>query len=356
MRFGVWRVMAFTLIELLVVIAIIAVLIGLLLPAVQKVREAANRMKCTNNLKQLALACHGYHDVNLLFPPGGMANQFVPPGGNWNDDKGSWLVYTMPYMEQDNLYKILPQLSTTVGPLYGTPATTMFPPPVQSVYDPNSPSYRPAWAASPKPPYLRCPSDAYDLEDSLSNYNGSLGPQCAIGPCGYNPHQQYCMPITANLPPAPPQLTWGYDTSPDHGNDWTSNGIRGMFNRLGSKIRMASVTDGTSNTIMLGEGLPQEHDHQVGNMGWAGFNGGAAHMTTIIPINYKSADSATWCSPAQSYRGNWNVSWGFKSKHSGGANFAFVDGSVHFIQQSIDHRAYQLLGCRNDGVAVPAYN
>src|SRR5881392_2713123 len=101
----------FTLIELLVVIAIIGVLVGLLLPAVQKVREAANRMKCQSNLKQLALACHSYHDSTGQFPPGGLINpNWNGTNGTWNAaggwtwDKGSWLVYTLPYMEQDNLY------------------------------------------------------------------------------------------------------------------------------------------------------------------------------------------------------------------------------------------------------------
>src|SRR4030081_3663398 len=107
-RFRWPRNWGFTLIELLVVIAIIAVLIGLLLPAVQKVRESANRMKCQNNLKQLALAMHSYSDTNGAFAPGGWIGD--RSGNDWSDNRGSWLVHTLPYMEQVNIYKGIPNL------------------------------------------------------------------------------------------------------------------------------------------------------------------------------------------------------------------------------------------------------
>jgi prepilin-type processing-associated H-X9-DG protein len=188
---------------------------------------------------------------------------------------------------------------------------------------------------------LLCPSDAPANFSNMwvSNYAGSLGPQCAPGPCGYDPNQTYCN-----------QPGWGYTASPDHGNDWNAGGIRGVFNRLGATINFASVPDGLSNTIFVGEMIPDWHDHFFEGS-WAHFNGGASHASTIVPINYKT-DQRTNCSPATASYNNWNVSWGFKSRHSGGANFLMGDGSVKFLAQTIDHRTYQLLGCRNDNQAV----
>ena len=331
-RGGQRRGGAFTLIELLVVIAIIAILIGLLLPAVQKVREAAARSKCQNNLKQFGVAIHAYADThNTRFPPS---------GNNWQEDSGSWLVQTLPQMEQQPLFNLAKPNDSPQIPNYTTSSD------VHSVY----------WNMNPQPklPYGRCPSDDYDPTAAVCNYVGSLGPQCAIGPCGFNPYQKYCKPLYSGLG------DWGYDNvgtdQPDnsewynHGNSTNGADIKGLFNRLGANITFSSVTDGLSNTIAVGESLPKHHDHLAQNIWWH-YNGGNSHCSTIVPINQKS-DGNNCSDPVRPQNNNWNVSWGFKSNHAGGANFLFGDGSVRFIPQSIDHRTYQLLGCKNDGLAA----
>jgi prepilin-type N-terminal cleavage/methylation domain-containing protein/prepilin-type processing-associated H-X9-DG protein len=340
----------FTLIELLVVIAIIAVLIGLLLPAVQKVREAANRMKCTNNLKQLALACHSYHDANGKWPPGGICNPAWNPNsgtdpwdgnGGWEWDKGSWLVYTLPYMEQDNLFKQFPDLYTPKIDTI-TRAVTL--------------------GVLPKTlPYGRCPSDPWRPGINVCNYSGNAGMVLYGNQCDYNPFGPlYCDGSKLN----PPQV-------------WKCGGDNGMFRQAAINdrtvnINMASVTDGLSNTILLGESLPDKGDPHLysgsqasgGNgRGWASFDGGTMMHTVLIPINYPIVTADITASepnggrdckitPPQSNFWNWQVSSGFKSNHSGGANFAFADGSVHFIQQNIDQITYIKLGVRNDGGVV----
>jgi prepilin-type processing-associated H-X9-DG protein len=331
----------------LVVIAIIAILVGLLIPAVQKVREAANRMKCSNHLKQLGLACHNYHDTQQSFPPGG---EFAPGAivgdfetnwnVDWNADKGSWLVYTLPYMEQDNLFKKFPPLN-----YYNA----------SNLSDPGNNSVLGAVALGVLPaklPYGRCPSDDYNPDDPwVCNYMASTGSQCLSSICGYYPFNIYCDPLNNGLG------DWGYPISPVDGNTNNPQHLRGMFNRLGCKITMAMVTDGLSNTIMLGEAVPKwngflTQHYFEGNPalfgGWAAADGGNNIASTIVPINYPTPVT-DYCNPPQTYFNNWNTTFSFKSNHLGGANFCFGDGSVHFISQSIEMRTYNLLGCRNDG-------
>src|SRR5262245_12500788 len=167
----------FSLIELLVVIAIIAVLIALLIPAVQRIRESAARTQCQNNLKQLALGCHRYHDLNRHFPPGGKYGRIT---GNIQDchyAQGNWLVYTLPFMEQEGLHA---QLQPFLGYVN-----------VNNPSDPKNNAIAMAVSAKVLPallPYGRCPSDPFDPKAPVCNYVGSMGPQCMTA----SPYDKYC--------------------------------------------------------------------------------------------------------------------------------------------------------------------
>lgn len=317
----------FTLIELLVVIGIIAILIGLLVPAVQKVREAANRTQCMNNLKQLALACHLYDEVNHCLP----RNRVSPdPNDMYKnlDNRGSWLVQLLPFVEQDNLSRQIADLTMDQAVAAGV--------------------------LPRKLPLLRCPSDRYNADAPLSNYAGSHGPQCLVGPClGSNPNQRYCNGTDKWLEPSPATLATlvvrGYDASPNWGYTTDAAKVRGMFGRFGPKIRLADVTDGTSTTLLLGETLPdQRYGRDKPN--WAK-QVVSTLATTIIPINhmcnYFDDDGCT--AAPERYFENHNVADGFKSWHRGGAHFARADASVRFVSQTIGHQTYQHLGCRDDG-------
>ena len=311
----------FTLIELLVVIAIIAILVGLLLPAVQRVRESANRLKCQNNLHQFGLACHNYHDTQGQLPPGA---RDLPAQQWWIADKGSWLIFTLPYMEQGPLWKKMDDLGIDK-------------PGVNTIGDAVTQGILPV-----KLPYLRCPSDDYNPDGPFCNYVGCTGPQCTAGPCGDNTFQSFC-----------DEPSWGYLASVPNGNTSEPSQVRGVFNCGGAKITLAMVRDGLSNTLMIGEGLPGENGimNTIGAWHgdyWTNFNGGAAHGSTIIPINWKT-DGTEWCNPADRFVNNWAVVQGFKSNHGTGTNFVFCDGSVRLLSERIDHKVYQLLGCRNDG-------
>src|SRR5262249_28198184 len=188
--------------------------------AVQKVREAANRMKCTNNLKQFGLACHNYHDLYGFFPPGG--NHY-----NKNIDRGSFHVYLLPYLEQDNLYQQIDRAPGRYARILNAFNAKVLPVAL---------------------PYLRCPSDDFNPAAPASNYAASTGPQCVDGPCGaaFSPNRIYCNGNAFNPP-------WGYDRSTNYSDTTDPSKVRGMFSRFGAKINMSSVTDGLSNTILMGE-------------------------------------------------------------------------------------------------------
>jgi len=285
---------AFTLIELLVVIAIIAILIGLLLPAVQKVRAAAARIKCTNNLKQHGLALHAYHDANGALPQGQSPwNQSPPYEGAW-----TWMAYILPYVEQDNAWRTAKAFAQTQS---------------YSWYNP---------IASKIMQVFVCPADG-------------RGGQVASGPSVGLP-AGYDIALTCYL-----------------GNSGTTSTSRDGVLYVGSKIRLTDITDGTSNTIMVGERPPSsdlDFGWQFAAYGYDGLGNGDCVMTsndlaiasyfmnngnamgTTLPCDNGNAAQKIGLQPGQpKYFCDGAHYWSF---HPGGAMFLLSDGSVRQVSYS----------------------
>jgi prepilin-type N-terminal cleavage/methylation domain-containing protein/prepilin-type processing-associated H-X9-DG protein len=368
------RPRAFTLIELLVVIAIIAVLISLLLPAVQSAREAARRIQCTNNLKQIGLAFANYESANSIYPLGAMVIGTSPQNTSWGTDTGnngvSWVALVLPYLEQNTVFNAINFNLSISG---------------SGVSD--SSFFATAWYT--RLSVLSCPSDGD--QEGYRNFGSSNGdgqdisqappappgggtPMVAVTDYGVSFGDNYCIgalnpgvtfptetPYTLwPNPPGYPRIGWpGYQGTyadingllgPNSGMG-APGSLRGMFDvNNGQTVRLASVTDGTSNTIAAGEVLPaQRADNNV----WEWNSGGYG---TTVPISYPSPVSCTVAGWGSS---NWAsrcayTNTGFKSKHPGGANFVFVDGSVHFLKQSINMQTYCALGSRAGGEVISA--
>jgi prepilin-type N-terminal cleavage/methylation domain-containing protein/prepilin-type processing-associated H-X9-DG protein len=317
---------AFTLIELLVVIAIIAILIGLLLPAVQKVRAAAARSKCQNNLKQLALAAHNYHGVYGRFPPGVYQLNF-PTAPKF---RGVTLfVYLAPYIEADNLTKdwdLVDPLNNTQLPAPGPTARTAT---VVSI--------------------LLCPADVINGPNpvdggsnrwyALTSYGGNGGSR------SYDPAAAANDGIFFVIGP-------GSQTAPN-----------------GKAIRMADVFDGLSTTALFGERTHQDYWNDLAaatvtapsgqfvnpmeKIGyWADSGGrlaaGDVTMSAFAPINYKVP-----ANPPMNYAAFFPLNElrvnAFGSQHGGGANFAVADGSVRFVRDTIEMDNLRRFCVRNDG-------
>jgi prepilin-type N-terminal cleavage/methylation domain-containing protein/prepilin-type processing-associated H-X9-DG protein len=293
---------AFTLIELLVVVAIIGILISLLLPAVQKIREAAARLECQNNLKQMGLACHNYHDANQCLPPGYMAVTSYVDGATDTAPGWGWEAFLLPYLEQEPLYR---QIDFSQS--------------VQNV---------PAIQTMVK--MFLCPSD--NPPQSAFAVNGPTGS------------------LVTMAAPSSYAATCGPDAS-----DVAYPSGLGVFYR-NSKTRFTDITDGTSQTVMIGERAWQDS-----NGIWAGAPSGAVLRPGLRnPWQFTTAPAPclvlahnNWINIKTDADGGLDD---FSSYHTSGVNVLFADGSVHFIHSiTVDgpeHRAFWALGTRAAGDLV----
>lgn len=259
----------FTLIELMVVLAIIAVLVSLIVPAVQQARESARRIQCRNHLRQLALALHNYHDAKQILPAGAyLRGPSFPTETGWG-----WGAMVLPYLDQASLYNRLDfNIETTSGPNASTLKVAL-----------------PAW---------RCQSDVGDSTAALRMPGGAVV-ECA------------------------------------HGNVC---GVEGMLSGM-STVRFSDVTDGLSQTFMLGERVIQTPGpgRSLITAGWYG----------ILSDETASVfNSMPFTNAIRSYpiNGNFGSAQFFSSRHLGGAHFALGDGSVRFVSQQIDGSVFEALG------------
>jgi prepilin-type N-terminal cleavage/methylation domain-containing protein/prepilin-type processing-associated H-X9-DG protein len=313
----------FTLIELLVVIAIIAVLIGLLVPAVQKVREAAARMQCANNLKQLALGFHDHHDTQGHFPTGGWGWTWTgdPDRGFGRRQTGGWVFNVLPYVEQENLHNVGQGLSgaaknAALARRDGTALSLL-----------NCPSRR---AAVPYPKTDAAPHNA--------DYAAAVGKTDYAANAGDGPRDGYT--------PQPATLAEGDSST----YAWVGLRETGVVFRI-STIRLADITDGTSQTYLIGEKYVQADLYKTGQDGgdnqsaYVGFDADNCRFTG-------SKDSyADYLPPARDRKGV-PLIYSFGSAHPSTCNFAFCDGSVHAVSYSIAPEMHRRLGNRADGLAL----
>ena len=291
---------AFTLIELLVVIAIIAILIALLLPAVQQAREAARRTQCKNNLKQIGLGMHNYHDVYLTFPPGYFTRTGTENGG-WG-----WGSLILPQIDQAPLYN---QMQVGVRGLQEAQNIDLALTVVSS---------------------YRCPSDiAPDVNDTL--------------------RRQLREAVTNDIRSLG---TSSYVAVSGNGDTATASNFNGIFRR-DNPIRIRDITDGTSNTAMIGERCWELVGVPYRSGCWAGV-GGAANPANDFDVMYFMGDSDAGRMNGTGVNSEGELDQ-FSSLHTGGAQFLLGDGSVRFISENIDGGTWENLGQRNDGQVIGEY-
>ena len=341
----------FTLVELLVVIAIIGILVGLLLPAVQAAREAARRMQCSNNLKQFGLALLNYESAFKRLPHG---TPYILPDGSWASGdhvKGSMLIKLLPQMEQTALYGQI-DFNRNVEDQLNTPIGVVVPGQAPKT------GLGMAGAGGTRMNIFICPSDGttskrLDQAQQFFNYAPSMGNQnmdSAPGMCNQYPNNSFATRAAGVL-----GGNIFRNGANGHGNPSTIPGtsgqnISGPFSKMAYGARLADITDGLSNVILMGEILPSCGDHT--RAGWIHWN--SPWIATTARINFNTCgkrgvdDNSGNCTA----HNNWQTSQGFKSDHAGGANFVFGDGAVQFIPETIDYLAYQQMGSKDDGEPI----
>ncbi|TWT34411.1 DUF1559 domain-containing protein [Blastopirellula retiformator] len=314
---------AFTLVELLVVIAIIGVLIALLLPAVQQAREAARRSQCRNNLKQMGLALHNYHDVYGSLPPAAVRAPYTTSAGWFGKPGWGWGSLILPFVEQDAMHDAL---GVTQNRLENYASIPNF----VELSQTKLPVY--LCPSSPAPDInARFKKNAFDAADvpATSNYKGVFGSfnegATSGGPsdCPSGWYRGYCFRAET-----------------------------GLFGG-GSHVKFRDITDGTSNTLAIGEVTYGDLGDGVDRMAavWIGMYNGSGYSgnDSVVRVLSESLANTT----ARRINGTFRNA--YSSHHPGGAQFLFGDGSVHFLAETTDGATTENLADRADGNVVGSF-
>jgi prepilin-type N-terminal cleavage/methylation domain-containing protein/prepilin-type processing-associated H-X9-DG protein len=321
------RRLAFTLVELLVVITIIGILIALLLPAVQTAREAARRMQCSNNLKQLALAGLNHEQTHGFFPTGGWGNMWAgdPDQGFGYRQPGGWIYVSLPYMEQQTIFDMGKNGDATRRSQKATiPLVGLICPSRRAavVYPYRRQSIWPYRNITPGPTIAR------------GDYAGNVGDVL------FEPQEG---PLDIDSGDAMPATTWATGRN----GEAVATGVICLH----SQVTIAAIEDGTSNTYYVGERYLDPDHYEDGEDGGddQGWDVGLDSDNVRWTVNNNDFR------PAQDQSGSTRGGI-FGSAHSNGLNMAFCDGSVKTISYSIDLTAYSCLGNRKDHEAIIADN